>query len=153
VVGAALIALAGCSSSGGSEAQTSPSIDAAHRAAIDLANCMRANGNPSFPDPVQDETKNWVFPNIDQLAPPPACASQAVRFRQSFREYTISSEDMAKSRRYTACMREHGFPTYPDPDAEGNFPLSSDLRAVEDSPQMRSAEQACTKYLPPRPPK
>jgi len=157
VIGAALIALAGCSSNGGgniaAQASATPSTDTAHKAAIDLANCMRANGNPSFPDPVLDETHNWVFPDVDQIAPPPACADQAAQFRQGFREHTITAEDMAKYRQYTGCMREHGFPTYPDPDSEGNFPLSPDLRQQEDSPQMRSAEQACVQYLPPKAPK
>jgi hypothetical protein len=47
---------------------------------------------------------------------------------------------------YSACMRSHGVPDFPDPDAEGNFP-NLDL---EHTPAVEAARDACESLRPPR---
>jgi type IV secretory pathway VirB10-like protein len=47
---------------------------------------------------------------------------------------------------YSACMRSNGVPSFPDPDAEGNFP-NLDL---EHSPAVEAARDACEPLRPPR---
>lgn len=47
---------------------------------------------------------------------------------------------------YSACMRSHGVPSFPDPDAEGNFP-NLDL---EQTPAVEAARDACESLRPPR---
>jgi hypothetical protein len=73
--------------------------------------------------------------------------------KQNAGDPELTAEDMTKLRQFAACMRENGFPTYPDPDPQGNFPLPDELRAVESDTPMRNAEKACENHLPPRPPK
>ncbi|MFC6016163.1 hypothetical protein ACFP2T_08140 [Plantactinospora solaniradicis] len=157
VVGAAMIALAGCDGGGSNSDpgdQTSPSAAAIGNTALELAQCMRANGEPGFPDPVQDESGDWIFPETDvNYKVPAVCKGRGRAQKDSQKadaEQHTAAEDMAKRRQYASCMREHGMPDFPDPDNDGNFPLSDRLRALNDAPAMRDARQACKEYEPPR---
>ena len=60
----------------------------------------------------------------------------------------LTAEDMTKLRQFAGCMREKGFPNYPDPDAQGNFPLPDDLRA----PLVRLFGESAIASLEGRPP-
>lgn len=154
VVGAAMIALAGCGGGGADPdpgAETSPSAAANGNQALELAKCMRANGQPNFPDPVQDESGDWSFPETDvNYTLPSECEALGRAQKDSEDEPELTSEDMTKRRQYASCMRENGVPDFPDPDNDGNFPLSDRLRAMDNDPTMRDARRACEKYEPPR---
>lgn|SRR5215471_3719802 len=45
---------------------------------------------------------------------------------------------------YAQCMRSHGVPNWPDPDAQGHFNAKPDLA----SPQLQAALKACKDLLP-----
>ena len=61
MVGTAVVALAGCDAGGGAGAQASASTGAASRDAyVAAARCMRDNGFPDFPDPVETNG-GWGF--------------------------------------------------------------------------------------------
>jgi hypothetical protein len=47
---------------------------------------------------------------------------------------------------YSACMRSHGVPNFPDADKNGHFPNTPGVDPY--SPQFSNAEQACTKFNP-----
>jgi hypothetical protein len=52
---------------------------------------------------------------------------------------------------FSACMRKHGLPTFPDPKAvSGGYSLSfgSENGIDPNSPQFKNAQQACKKLLP-----
>jgi len=52
---------------------------------------------------------------------------------------------------FSACMRKHGVPTFPDPKAvSGGYSLSfgSENGIDPNSPQFKNAQQACKKLLP-----
>src|SRR5262249_29267688 len=56
---------------------------------------------------------------------------------------------------YSACMRKHGVPNFPDPDAEGRIKITSGRTAdgrttgVDvNSPQFEKAQQTCQKLQP-----
>jgi hypothetical protein len=56
---------------------------------------------------------------------------------------------------YSACMRKHGVPNFPDPDSHGHLKLTfgqgknGQKTGVDpNSPQFRKAQQACQKLLP-----
>lgn len=60
-----------------------------------------------------------------------------------------TKEDMARARKLTACLREHGVKDYPDPDPNGDFPLSNELSyRMKTDPGYRAARDICD----PRPP-
>ncbi|MBF9132175.1 hypothetical protein I0C86_24965 [Plantactinospora sp. S1510] len=149
--GLVMIALAGCTG-GGPDGQPTASPTAEAPTALDVAKCMRANGHPDFPDPAQDDEGNWAFPDsMPNYSVPQACTA-VVRGQKAGEDERSgwTAEEMQQRRRYSACMREKGVPDFPDPDDEGNFPLSDQLRAAENSPAMRDARQACRQYEPPR---
>lgn len=161
VVGAAMLALAGCDGggltgggdAGGAPPSASPtsSSDTGSLAAwLEVAKCVRAHGHPDFPDPVEDGMGGWKIPDSVGNVKVSGCDDLVRKAKQQTRQLEApSAADMAKLRQYARCMREHGLPTFPDPNSEGNF----DLPGGQNDPAVRTAEQACQQYLPPRPPK
>jgi hypothetical protein len=49
---------------------------------------------------------------------------------------------------YSACMRSHGLPNFPDPNSNGGIKLDSTRGLDRSSPQFESAEEACKSLLP-----
>jgi hypothetical protein len=55
---------------------------------------------------------------------------------------------------YSACMRTHGVPNFPDPDSTGRIKITSGVRDGQktgvdvNSPQFKKAERACQKLQP-----
>jgi hypothetical protein len=139
----ALAALAACSSGSG-HAAPAPSSTALTEAQIlalgkEVANCVRQNGVPGFPDPYYQDAK-LQLPPIDsameqqmQAALEGPCKALWTRLEAVLAEQEnggrrddqprgpMSAENLGKLQQYTQCMREHGFPTWPDPDATGFY--------------------------------
>jgi hypothetical protein len=164
VVYLALLAVlaAGCSSGGAdSHAGASPSSSGANQQrAMELGSrfvqCARQHGLPNFPDPVWrngevhfgndhlDKTKIRQLPEdcqsiLDQL---PATG-------QRHQPYT--AEEVRRLAQFAQCLRQHGIPEWPDPDADGKFPLSgtplqSELESEGESQRMSQAQDACSQY-------
>ncbi|MBY8871338.1 hypothetical protein K7640_05715 [Micromonospora sp. PLK6-60] len=61
-----------------------------------------------------------------------------------------SAQDLETSRRYAACLRQHGVPDYPDPDpVTGDPRIDDDLGArLKADPKMATATQACAEFQP-----
>ena len=93
---------------------------------LQFARCMRTNGQPDFPDPIQDADGDWGFPaSIGKPVAPAACEAAYRQMRsvnQSIAEQG-SHVDMATLRDFSKCMRAHGLSDWPDPTADGLFPL------------------------------
>jgi hypothetical protein len=49
---------------------------------------------------------------------------------------------------YSACMRSHGVPNYPDPDSSGQLPKPDPHHLGVSNAQLRSTQQACQHVLP-----
>ena len=49
---------------------------------------------------------------------------------------------------FSSCMRSHGEPNFPDPDAQGNLNISPSAGIDPSSSQFQAAQRACSKYLP-----
>jgi hypothetical protein len=63
----------------------------------------------------------------------------------------LSPEDIEKVRQFSQCIRDHGFPDFPDPDPETGQMRSADMRAlgnVKSNPQFERAIQACENLQP-----
>lgn len=53
-------------------------------------------------------------------------------------------EDMARARKLSACLREHGVKDFPDPAPNGDFGLSDEMaRAMKTNPDYREANRVC----------
>ena len=120
--------------------------------AVAYAHCMRAHGDPSFPDPgsggrialspsiansPQFKTANAACQNLlpsGSAGPSGGGASP--------------SQMIAAQLKLARCMRAHGFPNFPDPSSNGQllFKLSSGIDP--NSPQFKAANSYCARYLP-----
>ena len=49
---------------------------------------------------------------------------------------------------FSACMRKHGVPNFPDPDSQGQLTIQGGSGLNPRSPQFQSAQKACRKLLP-----
>jgi hypothetical protein len=125
---AAAALLTGCG--GGSAAPPKSQPTSADNALIELAQCARKNGEPSFPDPTQDPTGAWGLPSsADGKKIPAACDAIRARLKgQKFAPKPASAENMTKLRAFADCVRKQGVSDWPDPSADGTFTLPSRLQ-------------------------
>jgi hypothetical protein len=98
------------------------------------ASCMRAHGIHDFPDPTSSPGGGVSF---EHQAADQACKS-LLPFGGQPR--ALTAEQLAQRVQYAACMRAHGVPNWPDPDAQGAFHLSGiDMQ----SPLVQAADKNC----------
>jgi hypothetical protein len=152
LVGMVVLLLAGCSASGGSAGATTTTAQQAAAAVWrELVACARANGMPNLPDPQIDSNGRASFP--DGTPEPPAsvrraCQSIYDRLPASARgDEERPPADLQALLRFARCMREHGMADFPDPQADGRFPLPASLRGGK-TPQFLRAMQACRQLNP-----
>ena len=123
----------------------------AYQKELAFSQCMRAHGEPGFPDPQangsiligpQDHlaqgSSQFVAANkaCQHLLPPvrPMSAAQQRRLTQ-------------KLLKWVACMRSHGVPNMPDPTVNAGG-VSISVPGGPNSPFVRSAMRACHKLQP-----
>jgi hypothetical protein len=144
-----IVALAACSSGGGSPSATaSSSVSSTYTKALAYAQCIRAHGIPSYPDPnsqgqfitnnppkVSTTVLNAAAKACQSLAPPgPPPGGQKVTSNQL---------------KFSECMRSHGEPDFPDPGANGSITLPPGMNP--ESPQFQATERACQSLMPNNP--
>ncbi len=125
----AAISLASACSTGGpdsteatSDASASADAGAAMRA---VAACLRSNGYPNAPDPVQDDEGRWGFPDAPAGSMPnrttkTPCDDLGRRAKSLDRgrdPEQVSAADLVKLRAYAVCVRRNGIADWPDPSA------------------------------------
>jgi hypothetical protein len=135
------LALAGC---GSSPTEIGTSTDPTSASAFRFPRCMRANGALNFPDhPITPGS------GINPLSP------TYVRAQKACKKYLppsgpppsvprgVRQQELALS----ICMRAHGVPNFPDPDANGDiqFPIGS---PIPRSPAFEAAQNGpCRNYV------
>jgi hypothetical protein len=152
-VGLIVVLLAGCSASGGSGTATTTTSGQQAASAVlrEFVRCARANGMPNLPD-LKLDSNGQV--NIPEGTPdPPKSVERACRSIWERLPASASGDqerppaDMQALLRYARCMREHGIVDFPDPQADGRFPLPASLRQGK-TPQFLRAMQACRQLNP-----
>jgi hypothetical protein len=165
---AACLAATACSSGGrGARAGASPSATAmsdAHLQTLvnDLVACIRTHGAPGMPDVrvqnghVIDPDENSVDQATKQNFQTALDACKAVEDRippavlgkgdSSSERAGPTAADVPKLRQFAKCMRENGMPDWPDPKADGSFPMVPSLQTEGKSPRYIAAAQACKRY-------
>jgi len=123
--------------------------------ALKYSQCMRAQGLPWFPDPDPDGGINVRVPGgtdpnkVDKAQQ----ACKAYSGENDPNRRPISADDLNRLRQMSQCMRDHGFPKYPDPDAKGGLSIDSKaLGADPGSPAFQQAQEECHKVGPSRKP-
>jgi hypothetical protein len=153
------LATAGCSGTGDPKVATANSgaPDAGAGAAgngeaslLTFSRCMRDQGLTWYPDPQPDGGLVVHNPDgVDQSKVDKAEAACKKYYPGGNQQGPIPAEDLAKIRQVSQCMRDHGFPKYPDPEANGSVTIDSKVLGAEpDDPALQKARQECDKYLP-----
>ena len=148
-------ALAASSAGGSGSDPSSPKSSSAPTGAAGLlaySECMRAHGVPDFPDPVGDSLQIKASPGSDLDPNSPqmqtaqtACQSLAPGGAQGG---TISPAQQAQALKYSACMRSHGVPNFPDP-VFSNGGAQLHVTGIDpNSPQFQAAGEACASLRP-----
>ncbi len=140
--------VAGQGSSSAPGASASPSGDP-REAELAYAQCMRDHGISDFPDPqpgggiaIQPGQGGDLAPDNPQfkaadeackslLPPPPSAKDQQQEYEQMLR--------------YAKCMREHGFPDFPDPKPGEGISIDAGAHPELDpnNPRFQAANKAC----------
>lgn len=113
--------------------------------------CWRDHGL-AVPDPRFDDQGKPTFPNDLPRTPDDvlqACQDYLNRIPDERGGRGPNPEDIARQRQFAACMREHGLPTWPDPDPDGRVErLPADIEAQGKSPALLAAVDACQRFRP-----
>jgi hypothetical protein len=145
----------GSSQGGSSQGGSSPASGAGQAMTVmrQLAHCIRSHGMPGWPDPVINpltSSPDWP-PNAPRVPASilQACQSIANRLPPDVQDsQPPTPASMQALLRYARCMRSHGIPGWPDPNALGEFPLTTQMAAQVKGPVDRRASSACIRYVP-----
>jgi hypothetical protein len=116
-----------------------------------FSRCMRSHGVPSFPDPDSDGGIE-MGPNSG-IDPDSAKFKAAERKCQELLDIQPpSAAELAQMQeqalRFSACMRSHGIPNFPDPEfSGGTAKIQIPRGANPNSPQFREAQEACQQLV------
>jgi hypothetical protein len=148
-VATALLLLAGCSGHHSASPSTSstPGKGDQKSAYSRLAECLRANGQANFPDPVQDQNGDWGFPASAGKPSVPATCEALYRQTRSTNESIAgkapANVDMTSLREFAACMRQHGLGDWPDPTPDGHFALPGRYAPPNGNELIKAPLRAC----------
>src|SRR5437660_2101122 len=141
----AILVVAGCGAGASPSAQ--PSANPA-QLARQFTQCVRDPGDPNFPDPTVDAQGRPQLP--PGTATPPAETMSACQAQLNRAQTAINRSeqpDVATMLRLAQCLRAHGIPDWPDPDAQGRFHLPADLVRAGVKQQLRDALSGpCRQY-------
>ncbi len=128
----------------------------AYQTALAYSQCMRAHGEPGFPDP---QPNGAVLINGPQDHLNGALMNSANRACQHLlpksRPMTAAQQRRvtAQALKFTACMRSHGLPGMADPVVSANGISQRIPNGIKpNSPVFKSAQAACQKLMPGGPP-
>jgi hypothetical protein len=126
----------------------------AYQAALAYAQCMRSNGEQSWPDPNSD---GYFTGDIDMATVPYLSANKAcAHLLPNGGVLTSAQAQQAVGllTKYAACMRSHGIPQFPDPNPQyvmagetGVGYVSVDTLKTT-AQRFASASQACRQFQP-----
>jgi hypothetical protein len=120
---------------------------------VAFSRCMRAHGVPSFPDPDSEgriEIRATPGSPLAPDSPTFKAAQQACRrFAPARTADPGALRKMAdQALKFSACMRSHGVPKFPDPKVSGDG-IQIAIRGIDPtSPAFKAAQQACRAYSP-----
>jgi hypothetical protein len=146
LAGTALLA-----SCGGSGAPASAN-ETRYQKAVAFSACMRAHGEPGFPDPQPngDLLINGPKDHLNGAGMPSAQKACQHLLPQSAPLTAAQQQKLtAQALRFVACMRAHGLPAFPDPTVNSQgIGIQVPSGVGPNSAVLRNAQQACRKLLP-----
>ena len=77
-----------------------------------------------------------------------ACSGGASSITSSDSPNAAASSMSPSAVAYSACMRSHGVPNFPDPDSDGQLPKADAPHLGVSSSQLRASQETCKRVLP-----
>jgi hypothetical protein len=167
LVAAVLVTSCGRGTPSGSSTSSTPasaSLSDLTQAFLEYAQCARTHGLPDLPDPVVDVQGNDTYPGYGGNGSPrwpesvrTGCASVWDHVHAVRAAYDASRGQAgrgggrmtpAQALAFSQCIRQHGFPTYPDPGPDGTIvapPPGFDKRDLSEA--AKAAIVACEQQL------
>jgi hypothetical protein len=112
---------------------------------------MRSHGDPAWPDP----GPQGAFPNnnggLDRSSAAYKAAANACKGLAPTAGIPPAQQQQAFGQflKYSACMRSHGIPKFPDPtQGSGGVGIQISGNIGQHSPQFKAANQACRSLRP-----
>ena len=136
------------SEGGGSSPESSASTQ---QKMVTFAKCMRANGVPDFPEPVEGHIEIHGGPGSKSGLDSGSAQSQAAQ-RQCRKLFPNGAEPgpqvqahaQEQAVKFSACIRAHGMPNFADPEFLGNaVKLDGNKTFNPNSPQFKAAAKIC----------
>ena len=112
---------------------------------------MRAHGVYDYPDP--NSSGNFDLSGEGDLTPNNPTFQAAAQACRSLGSATkgsapsLTPQQIAATVAFAQCMRNHGTTNYPDPNSSGQVPGIRHFGIDPNSPQFRSATDACERYM------
>jgi hypothetical protein len=135
----------GVATAGGGKATASAAQHSDEERALKFAQCMREHGI-DLPDP-----QDGKLPNIPEGLDPKkvdAAQQQCKQYLPNGGEQPkVDPQRLEQLRKVSQCMRENGFPDFPDPTESGlHFGAKSGIDPQD--PKFQAAQKTCDKYAP-----
>jgi hypothetical protein len=160
------LGLAGCggssddggqaASTGGAASNNGPAPGGTEQQQAELlkyAQCMRENGVPDFPDPVNGrlELRGRRGGGLDPESPQFKAAQERCKDVEppGLAQQGQSGERQEQMLKYVRCMRENGVPNFPDPQPDGRLVIDGRALGMNpESPTFKAAEEKCRDQAP-----
>jgi hypothetical protein len=141
----AIVAVTALIRSSGSNPPTAPAAPAQARSGHenvkllwhDLAQCLRTHGYPQIADPTFLANGDMSFgaqglqvKNAVQAVGRTACRAQFAAVEGPAANPPPTADELHRMVLFSRCMRQHGIPDWPDPRADGTYPLNQRLMQV-----------------------
>jgi hypothetical protein len=147
------------SSTGSTGSDSATGQSTAYQKGLAYAQCIRAHGIPDFPDP-NSKGQFYVangstgsLPNVSKAVASAAAKACQKLVPPSMAQGPPQGGQGAKATnqglKFSACMRSHGEPDFPDQASNGSFTLPAGMNA--ESPQFQAAEKDCQSLMPNNP--
>jgi hypothetical protein len=112
---------------------------------VEFAQCMRSHDVKNFPDPVNGGFSfSRVGPDSVDPSSPAFQAAKAACIHLvpgEAQRLTVTAQDLAAGDKLAACMRSHGFPSFPDPTSQNLFDVPKSINIA--LPAYQSAFSTC----------
>jgi hypothetical protein len=132
-------------------AAASPTLDR-EALAVKYSQCMRENGVPSFPDPVDGRIQLNARKGSD-LDPDSDGFKKAQETCKQYEPAGAGQQgqdgrQQAQALKWVQCMRQNGVPTMPDPQPDGRMLFTGDNGVDPESQAFKDAQQKCRDQQP-----
>ena len=116
---------------------------------LKYAECIRSHGVSDFPDPGPAPGGGFAFrvqPDANPRSPTPQFAAAEKACQKDVPPSLANSTPAkmaASALKYSECMRSHGEPDFPEPNAQGMIKINPTGILSPNAPQFQRAEKAC----------